>query len=190
MKESRATYLWTTGRIVYAMLLPLLCFGCASVSLQSAKDTSFSDPIHKLFVIVNNGQVDTIDPAYTPYLVAALRDEFTQKRVDTEIRVVNPLTLNENAYVAEIASYRPEGVLTIIASGGVTGPHGGMSKILYDVSLFDAGKNKRIWRARIDASGTTDVRGKRMKMMAQDLVKRLSEDNMISSEPRKTGLKL
>jgi hypothetical protein len=172
------------------MLLPLVFLGCASVSLQSAKDASFSNPIHKLFIILNNGQVDTIDPAYTPYLVAALKDEFTQKGVDIEIRIVNPLTLNDDVYRAEIASYQPEGVLTIIANGGITGPHGGMAKILYDVSLFDAGKNKRIWRARIDASGQTDVREKRMKMMAQNLVKRLSEDNLISSEPRRTGLTL
>lgn len=119
----------------------------------------------------------------------ALKDEFSRKGIETEIRVVSPLALNENTYLAEIASYKPDGVLTIVTSGGVS-QGAGMVKILYDVSLFDPAQNKRIWRAQIDASGAPVVRENRMKLMAQDLIKRLSEDKLISSEPRKKGEQL
>jgi hypothetical protein len=198
VKENRIRYFRASRWLIRVIFVPLVFLGCASVSIESVKDPSFesvkdpsfSNPIHRLFIVVNNGQVDTVDPAYTRYLVAALKDEFTRKGVDIEIRATGRLALNDNVDLAEIASYKPDGVLTIIASGGVVGPHGGMVKILYDVSLFDAGKNKRIWRARLDASGGTGVQEKRMKMMAQGLVKRLSEDHMISSEPRSTGQKI
>lgn len=190
MKEYRAGYFRASGRLIRLILVPLLFLGCASISIESVKDPSFSNPVHRLFIVVNNRQVDAIDKAYTPYLVAALKDEFTQEGVDIEIRAVGGLVLDDNVYLAEIASYKPEGVLTIIASGGVAGSHGGMVKILYEVSLFDAAKNKRIWRARLDASGATDVREKRMKMMARDLVKRLSEEKLITSEPGSTGQKI
>ena len=158
---------------------------CSSRGVKMKRDPSFSDPINKLFIVVNHGQVDNLDSAYTPLLMTALKNEFSQKGVETEIRVVSPLALNENAYLAEIASYNPDGVMTIVTSGGVMGPYGGMTKILYDVSLFDPSKESRIWRAQIDASGGTAVREKRMQMMAHDLIQRLSEDKIISSEPRK-----
>jgi len=67
--------------------LALACFalfspGCgASITIQSVKDPTFSNPIHKMFIILNHGQVDKIDSSYTPYLVAALKDEFSLTRV-------------------------------------------------------------------------------------------------------------
>jgi hypothetical protein len=175
--------------------MTLVCFtlffsGCASVSVKSVRDPAFTDPIHKMFIILNHGQVDKIDPSFTQYLAVALKNEFSSKGVETELRVINPLSLDENAYGAEIASYKPDGVLTIVANGGVTGGNGGLLNIFYDVSLYDFGKNKRIWRAQLDASGGTDVKERRMKIMAKELVQRLSEDKLISSEPRKAGEKI
>ncbi len=168
----------------------LFLSGCASVSVQSVRDSSFSEPIHKLFVLVNHRQVDAIDAGFTPYLMGALKDEFSRKGVEVEIRMINPLALNEDIQISEIMSYKPDGVMTIVANGGVVGAYGGMAKILYDVSIFDPQRNKRIWRAQIDASGGTAVREKRMQMMVQNLIQRLSDDRIISSEPRKIENKL
>jgi len=103
--------------------------------------------------------------------------------------VVNPLTLNENVYQAEIASYNPDGVLTIVANGGVAGG-GGLMKIFYDISLFDLANKRRIWRAQVEVFGQGSVREQKMKEMAKDLVQRLIEDKMISSEPRHAGEKI
>ncbi len=177
-------------RLTIIVFVALLLLGCASVSIQSVRDSSFTEPIHKLFVVLNHGQVDTIDASFTPYLITALKDGFSKIGVEIEIGVISPLALNENAYILEIASYKPDGVMTIVANGGVVGAYGGMAKIVYDVSIFDSLKNKRIWRAQIDASGGTAVREKRMQMMVQNLIQRLSDDKIISSEPRKIGEKI
>jgi len=159
--------------------------------MKSVRDPSFSEPINKLFIILNHGQVDQIDSAYTPYLITALKEEFTKKGVEIAIRNFNAIVLDENIYRSEIASYEPDGILTIIATGGtVAGATGGLAQIRYDVSLFDSLKNKRIWRAQINASGGTAVREKRMKLMAGELIKRLSEEKLISSEPRPKGRQL
>jgi len=170
------------------VVIALLSLGCASVSVNSMRDSSFSEPIQKLFVVVNHNQVDMIDRSFTPYLITALKDEFSKKGVETEIVVISPLDLNANTYASEIASYKPDGVMTILANGGIIGPYGGMQTIVYDISIFESAKNIRIWRARIEASGGTGVREKRMRMMAQKLIQRLSDDKIITSEPRKKGV--
>ena len=170
--------------------LTVLLSGCASVSVQSVRDPSFSNPTHNLFIVVNHDQLDTVDPAYTQYLVPALKTEFEQRGIQTQIRVINPLALDESVYLSEIASYKPDGVLTIVANGCVVSPYGGAEQINYDISLFDPTRTRRIWRAKVLASGGTAVREKRMKLMAQDLVKRMSDEKLISSEPRKTGVNL
>ena len=168
------------SRLSGIVFVTLLFSGCASVSVQSARDSAFSEPIHKLFVLLNHVQVDTIDASFTPYLITALKDGFSKKGVEIEIRVISPLALNENASVSEIASYKPDGIMTIVVNGGVVAATGGMATILYNVSIFDSLKNKRIWRAQIDASGGTAVREKRMQMMVQKLSQRLSDDKIIS----------
>lgn len=166
-------------------------FGCAAVSMKSVRDPSFSEPINKLFIILDHRRVDQIDSSYTPYLITALKEEFSKKGIEIAIRNVNALVLDDNIYRSEIAFYEPDGVMTIIATGGtVAGPAGGLARIIYDVSLFDSSKIKRIWRAQINASGAAGVREKRMKLMARDLVNRLSEENLISSEPRIKGKQL
>ncbi len=169
----------------------IFLFGCATVTMKSVRDPSFSEPINKLFIILNHGQIDRIDSSYTPYLITALRDEFSKMDVEIAIRNVNALVLDESIYRSEITSYEPDGVMTIIATGGmVAGATGGLAQIIYDVSLFDSSRNKRIWRAHINASGGTAVREKRMKLMAKDLVKGLSDEKLISSEPRPKGKQL
>ena len=85
-----------THRMSLFFVALLLLEGCGFVSMQSVRDPSFSDPVHNLFVIINHSQLDTVDPAYTPYLVTALKEELTAKGVEMEIRVVNALTLDEN----------------------------------------------------------------------------------------------
>lgn len=176
-------------RVVVLLYTTLFVFGCASVSIRAVKDPSFSDSINKLFVILNHRNLDNIDSAYTPLLVTALKDEFSQNGVKMTICIVNPLSLNEDVCLAEMNSYKPEGVLTIVSTGGVVAPSGGMIKIIYDASLFDTtNKNhKRVWRATIDASGGKE---KRMKIMAKDLIKRLLDDKLISSEPKEKGIQL
>ena len=185
--NNKSAFLFLLILIFIALVLP----GCASVSIQSVRDPSYTNTIHKLYVVLNENQVDSIDSSFTPLLTAALKDEFSKRGVEIAVRVADPLVLDEKTYLAEIESYKPDGVMTIVATGGVRGAYGGMMKILYDVSLFDASNAKRrIWRAQIDASGGTGVREKRMKLVAQDLVERLSQDKLISSEPRSQQEKL
>jgi hypothetical protein len=124
-------------------------------------------------------------------LITALKEEFSKKGVEIAIRNVNALVLDENIYRSEIAYYDPDGLMTIIATGGtVVGAMGGLAQMIYDVSLFDSSRNKRIWRAQVNVSGDMGVREKRMKLMARDLVNRLSEEKLISSEPRLKGKQL
>ena len=63
-------------------------------------------------------------------------------------------------------------------------------KIFYDISLFDLANKRRIWRAQVEVFGQGSVREQKMKEMAKDLVQRLIEDKMISSEPRHAGEKI
>lgn len=110
----------------------ILFSGCASVSMQSVKDPSFSEPCHTLFVIINHVQLDTINPSFTSYLVAALKGEFAAKGVEIQIQVVSPLALDDKVYLPEIASYKPDGVLTIIANDAIVGAYGGAEQITYE----------------------------------------------------------
>ena len=171
--------------VLCTVCVAIFLFGCARVSIQSARDPSFSNPMNKLFIILNHGQIDNIDSSYTPYLAAALKDEFSKEGLEVAIRVAEPLVLDDSIYKFEIASYEPDGVMTITANGwAVSEPSGGLTQIIYDVSLFDSSKSKRIWRALIDASGGLSAREKRMKLVATDLVNQLKEQKLISSEPR------
>jgi len=191
MKKNTFKSLRLSCQALCTVCVAIFLFGCAAVSMQSVRDPSFSEPINRLFIILNHSRVDQIDSSYTPYLITALKEEFSKKGVEIAIRNVNALVLDENIYRSEIAYYHPDGVMTIIATGGtVVGATGGLAQMIYDVSLFDSSRNKRIWRAQINVSGDMGVREKRMKLMARDLVNRLSEEKLISSEPRLKGKQL
>jgi hypothetical protein len=140
-----------------------------------------------MYIIVNNGQADA---TYDMYLVAALKEEFSKRSAEVKLRVVDELVLDDNVYIAEAAAYEPDGILMIVATGGTVSGYGGMIEIIYDVSVFDKLTEKRIWRAQIDNSGGTAVVEKRMKLMALDLVKRLTDDKVIGSTPRQKGSKI
>jgi len=173
------------SKISLVTVLAILLTGCASVSVKSVKDSSYDKSIHKLFVILNHTQVDNVDPNYTPYLLKALHDEFEKEKIEVSLNVIRPLSLSNQSFDSEIANYKPDGILTILANGGVSSGGGGLLSIYYDVSVFDAPTEKRIWRARIDASGGTAIREKRMAIMAQKLVHHLKEEKLISSKPNK-----
>ncbi|HMK51194.1 MAG TPA: hypothetical protein VK551_01720 [Thermodesulfobacteriota bacterium] len=165
-------------------------FACAHVSIKFVRDPSFSNPMNRLFIILNHGQIDNTDSSYTPYLINALKDEFSKEGVEITIRVVKALALNDSIYKSEIVSYEPDGVMALTATGGTVTSYGSVMEIVYDVSLFDLSSKKRIWRAQIKASGGALVREKRMKLMARDLVKQLREQKIIGSEPRSKGKEL
>jgi len=171
--------------------LTLVCFtlffsGCASVSIESVKDPTFSNPVHSMFIVLNHAQLDKIDSSDTPYLLAALKKEFSLKGVDIELREIDHLSPNEDIYKDEIADYKPDGVLTIVANAGATAG-GGVMQIYYEISPYDFVKNRIVWRAQINAASGGGAREKKMKTVAKDLVQRLSDDKMISSEPRQAG---
>ena len=139
-KSSQSSY-----QVLCVICVAILLSGCTRVSLQSVRDPSFSNPIKKLFILLNHVRVDSIDPSYTPYLTTALKDEFSKEGVELFIRVVNPLALDTSVYKSEIASYKPDGVLIIAYAGGTrAGTSSGILDILYDVSLFDSSMNKRV----------------------------------------------
>jgi hypothetical protein len=139
-----------------------------------------------MFIVFNHAQLDKIDSSDTPYLLAALKKEFSSKGVDIELREIDHLSPNEDIYKDEIADYKPDGVLTIVANAGATAG-GGVMQIYYEISLYDFAKNRIVWRAQINAASGGGVREKEMKAVAKDLVQRLSDDKMITSEPRQAG---
>ena len=67
-------------------------------------------------------------------------------------------------------------MLVIKTTGGTVTPDGYHPTIVYDASLYEQTTDKRIWRARIVASGHAK---KRLTMMVGSIVSQLKEDGLI-----------
>jgi len=174
-------YWAASGQRLFAMVATLLLVACASASISSTRDPSFTGTVNRVFIVLNQADIDRIDPEYTPALVRALRNEFFKKRIAVEVKTVNPLALDDTAYAAELQQYQPNGVLTIKATSTVISGYGGIHSIVYDASLFSPQQpDRRIWRAQITADGGTAVIEKKMRLVAEELLKRLRADRLIS----------
>ena len=163
---------------LHFILSGLLVAGCASVSINSTKDPTFVERLRHIYILVNPGQ---LTQEYNDPLINALDNAFAQEDIKYTIKLMDPLVLDEDAYLDEIKSYSPQAVLTINPTGGVVGEYGGYVQVIYDVSLYRPTLKKRLWRARIENSGGVYefIIEKRMRMMADSILKKLKEDQLL-----------
>ena len=168
--------------VIFAFLV-----GCYNVAVRSTRDPSYKESVSRMYILINHGQLGS---EHSHPLVAALQTEFVQRNVEVLVRVANPLELDERIYDREISAYGPQAVLVLTTTGGTMASSGGMLQILYDASLYDSMRKKRIWRAQISNSGGPALIGARMRKMASEIAGKLEQEKLIggSDQPRGRGI--
>ena len=174
MKKTLLKRVW----VLAGMALAMVCFvGCTSISLESNKDPAAVRKLNRLFVLINQG--DTKNKPLSQSLSSAFREYFTNGTPQVDIAIASSLDLDESAMRSRMAGFTPDAILTISAVNYVVDPYGNYPRIVYDVSLFDPIAKRRIWRASIDNSGSTDFMDRRMREMARKIVQQLQLDGFL-----------
>ena len=151
--------------------------GCSSVSIQSNEDPASVHKLSRLFILIR--QDDVKNRQLTDDLMADLGICFSNRPTRIEVAVISPLNLDDNVYDRKVREFDADSVLTISMQHFIVDPYGGMPTINYDASLFDAFTKKRLWRAAIVNSGSTEAMERRMQKMAQSIVSQLERDGFL-----------
>lgn len=161
----------------HLLLLALLVTGCTSIDVRANKDPASVRKINRMFVLIQHGDVD--DQPYSRDLADALRNAFANTPVNVDIAIANPVELDEKIHMRRISQLQPDAAMVIKATGEVLSEYGGYPTIIYDVSLFEPDLEKRLWRARVDNSGGTALMKRRMREMAERIIKQLRTDGFL-----------
>jgi len=101
--------------------------------------------MHWIFIGVSEGPA----PGYPQRLAEHLRTELSRHRVSSTLRIVRAGTVNRKDLAIEVARAKPEGLLTIHATHGVT-KRGVPIILTYEAILTDAKRGDSIWNAKIE----------------------------------------
>jgi hypothetical protein len=139
--------------------------------------------IKKLFFVIHHYPVDRIDVNYKQYLDSQLRQQFSAKGIEIYLHFIDPEMVRNAEYKKQIEVYfndfKSDAMVEIMIGGGQDSAYGGIFEIHYDISLYNQWAGKRIWRAMLYVGGGSKVYEKKMTIMAQKLVDRLSTDDLI-----------
>jgi hypothetical protein len=162
-----------------AMLMMAAWFGagCTSVSLQSSKDASAVRKTDRLFIIINQDDVKKQQLAKS--LAVSFQGCFTNGAPIVEMSVLSPLDLDESAVDRRVRDFHADTVLIVSLKTFIIDETGGYPNMVYDASLYEASTHKRIWRAAINNSGSTDLMDRRMREMAEKIVQQLRQDGFL-----------
>lgn len=172
-KEIRRAFLWLS-------LLPVVWLGtsgCSNISLQSNVDAAAVHKVNRIFILIKQDDLKTQKLAHD--LAADLELCFSNRPTHIEVAILSPLDLDDNSYNHRISAFDADSVLTISMRSVVVDPYGGLPTINYDASLFDPVTKKRLWRAAIVNSGSTDAMGRRMSKMVESIVTQLEHDGFL-----------
>jgi hypothetical protein len=152
-----------------------LFLGCASVSIESARDPGFSGKISRLYVLLrDNGQLRS---SYWQNLQKALTERLKARGIASQVQIISPLELDESRYSQDMKAFSPDAVLFIQSAGG-TRRLQEVIEIFWDASLYLPGKKTRIWRASIHMSGGSSP--SRMTALTDSILSKMEQDGIIA----------
>ena len=160
-----------------AALLAVFLTACTSVRLNSVKDATNVHKLDRLFVIVAQGQLNSTK--FADQFIEQFRAQLTNSAVKVEFSILTPLELDEKTHLEKAKAFQADAILFVRAVSGVRDQYGGYPTIIYDASLFDPEFKKRLWRANINNSGGTGLMSRRMREMAEQIVKQLQNDGFL-----------
>ena len=163
--------------IASVLITLLFGTGCTSVKLQATKDQASVRRIQRLFVLVDQGEIGK--QTLSENFLTSFQSCLTNTPVQLASSISSPLELDERIHDAKIAAFDADAVLVIHIKTGVVDEFGGYPLIVYDASLFDAGRKKRWWRAVINNAGGTALMKRRMREMAEEIVSQLKRDGFL-----------
>ncbi len=152
-----------------------LLSGCASISIESARDPGFAGKINRLYVVIrDNGQ---LKKSYSQNLQKAMTERLLARGIASQVQVISPLELDESKYAGDIKSFSPDAVLVIQTTGGSRRLQE-IIEVYWDASLRVPGSKMRIWRATLHMSGGSSL--SRMTAMVDGILSKMEQDGIIA----------
>lgn len=152
-----------------------LIAGCASISIESARDPDFSGKINRLYVLIrDNGH---LKKSYSQNLEKAMKERLSARGIASQVQIVSPLELDDSKYAGDIKSFSPDAVLVLQTTGG-TRRFREIIEVYWDVSLSIPNSKTRIWRASLHMSGGSSL--SRMTALADSILSGMEQDGIIA----------
>jgi hypothetical protein len=149
--------------------------GCASVSIESARDPGFSGRINRIYVLIrDNGQISS---SYSQNLQKAMTERLSARGITSQVQIVSALELDESKYSKDIKTFSPDAVLVMQPTGG-TRRFREVIEVYWDVSMQIPETKTRIWRASIHMSGGSSL--SRMTALTDGILSKMEQDKIIA----------
>lgn len=149
----------------------LSTLGCATSPAEVPVIYSRAAPtlIQRAYLVVFQGQLDAVR---AEKLRQALGDAFQPRTSALVTMLVTGLDLDDPNARADIDAFRPDGIVVIKPSGGVSQQEGGADSITYDVVVEAPKERRRVWHATLVSESGPAV-------MAHDLVENLTTAGLL-----------
>jgi hypothetical protein len=126
------------------LIFLLISQSCSTVNIASNKQQGYNKQPKKIYIVIN---CDKTTNVFCSGLVNRLKSKFTEKDIQSESYVKDPLSLeSEEELTKKISSYSPEAVLMIQQT--VTGG----SRCTFELTLIDGETKKHVWKSELDVS--------------------------------------
>jgi len=179
------------------VVLSILFLGCASINIESNKETGYNSLLERIAIIADTGDFivsvqENIEPGMeasyihirmSKYIANNLSNKLAILGIESKPIVEGELELSSNSIPDAIASYKPKHVLTVELTDGTTYGRNILSSGSFDVSLVDISLNRRVWRAAmtIQALSEFGIQSRNIMQMLDSLIAKMQEDEIILS---------
>lgn len=165
-------------RPAFWAVVALMASGCASASLEVTRHGRVAQPLARLYVVVHQG---TMSNEHAQELAAALLEALSAYTPAQKATVLSDLELDDRGLRADMAAFKPDGILTLTPTGGAvhntTLGTTRVSQLDYTVTLFDSANEKRIWEAEAGLGGAGV--SEQSTLLARRIVNALLADRLV-----------
>lgn len=171
--------------------------GCTPSSIESIRDPEYDRSVENLYMVSAIGEeLDGVETTWLQSLsrgLQAAQIRYESERLDFELPDSDVPSLEETsldvpfepartwgATQVLVVEQKGEDVLEVQSGVGSPGAGGRLRTQVFDVSLFDAGTEKRVWRATIQTSdGFGDSDRDKGRSLARKMADTLVEDGLL-----------
>ena len=160
----------------------LLCVGCLQPSvIASNRDSDYKDFPKRIYAITDVGS--EFSPEFYNKFTAKFTSIAKASNIEVLMNPISNLDLDDKTHITRMKDFSADTFLSIRRIGGTRSAYGDIIRAAYDVKMFDAKTEKRVWRANIQLypEGLRSIESKG-DGLAIDITNQMKEDKVLEGD--------
>ncbi len=136
--------------VLCAVCICLALIGCGTTIESVKADIPADTKVDNVYAVLDMGSGA---PTFNELVKNHFELKFQEAGIKGVVRLVTGLELDQDAFEKEAMENQSEYLLVVQMTEGTVGRYNIQETGVYDVSIYDVGTEKRIWRAKVESAG-------------------------------------